>query len=281
VFDAKVSECDKGNGKEKEMKKYEGYALITGGSSGFGLEFAHQLAAQGYDLVLVARNQSLLEAAAVDLKAKHHIAVHVIAQDLIHPDAAELIFDNLQRQGIQVGLLVNNAGYVEIGPFMALDRKKTLDLINLMCVGYTDLVYKFLPGMSAAGGGGVILLSSLAALVPCPYFAVYGAAKAYVLQLGISLHAEYKEQGIDFLTVCPGVVATHLYEAAGVPIPDSDISLTAEEVVRKSLAVLGKKIVISMITNSKVKMLLPFKSLLSNEFIEKLVLKEINKALKK
>ena len=183
------------------MNKYEGYALITGSSSGLGLEYAKQLAAEGYDLVLVARDKSRLAKAVADIKKDYSVDVISISQDLSKPESTDVIFTTLQKKKIHVGLLFNNAGFTTFADFHETPRDKTLGMINLMCSSLTDLTYKFLPPMFEKGSGGIVFVASIAAFFPGPLIAVYDAAKAFALQLGINLHAEYAHKGIDVLAV--------------------------------------------------------------------------------
>jgi short-subunit dehydrogenase len=261
------------------LKRYEGYALITGGSSGLGLEFAHQLAAQGYDLVLVARDETNLEKAADSIREKHTVQIVTFTQDLRLADSGSLLYEFLKLQKISVGLLVNNAGYNVPGTFHEADEQKMLGMVDLMCLGYTDLIYKFLPDMLDKKQGAVILIASLAALVPMPKSSVYAAAKAFTLQLGISLHAEYTQQGIDVLVVCPSLVDTNIFKASGRQAPDARL-LTPQRVIQKTLDALGKKIVIVIPHDLKAKILFWLSYIMPRKILEKVVLKEIKKVFK-
>ncbi len=257
----------------KVLKKYEGYALITGGSSGIGLEFAKQLGEQGYNLVLVARDTKKLETAASHLKKKYSIDVVTISQELADPDSTDYIYNFLKKKKIHVGLLVNNAGYGLTGFFHDADRKKMLNMINVMCVGLTDLTYKFLPNMLERGSGGVILISSLAAFVPNPLDSVYGAAKAYSLELGISLHTEYGSKGVDFLTVCPGFTDTQFFEASKMYKPKNNL-LSTNKIVSNSLNALGKQIYIKIINkDNELRFFLLMMKVLPYKTIEKMLKK--------
>jgi len=143
---------------------------------------------------------------------------------------------------------VSNAGSGDFGYFHEIDHGKTLDMIKVMCLGYADLIHKFLPPMLDRKSGGVILMSSLAALPPGPLTAVYAACKAFSLQLGISLHAEYGGKGIDILTVCPGSIDTPFFDN----LEDKRVRLLLdtfkppEEVAEKALKALGKDIVVTL-----------------------------------
>jgi len=257
------------------MRKYEGYALITGGSSGIGLEFAKQLAKQGYDLVLIARDTVKLEEAVLHIKKDHPVDVVIISQDLADPDSTDIIFHQLQKKKIHVGLLVNNAGYGLMSYLHEANRKKLLDMINVMCRSLTDLTYRFLPPMLEKKSGGIILISSIAGMIPLPLESVYGASKAYSLELGVSLHAEYGSKGIDFLTVCPGYVDTSFFVTGDQKFAVPKISLlSAEDVVTQSLNAMGKEIVVKVLNKDiKLHILLSLFPFLSQKTTEKLVKK--------
>jgi uncharacterized protein len=261
------------------MKNYEGYALITGGSSGIGLEFAKQLAEQGYNLVLVARNKEKLAAEANGLKKKYSVEVVTISQDLSKLEAADIIFETLKKKKIHVGLLVNNAGFGIMGHFHELSREKALNMVNVMCVNSMDLSLKFLPPMLKKGIGGIIFLSSLAGTVPGPYYVVYSSAKAFELQMAISLHAEYDRNGIDVLAVCPGAVETEFFGVDKFPRPlDSVHLLASDEVARQSLQALGKVIVLGMPNDLMAKIGLKLNNLMTykaSETITKKIIKDM------
>ncbi len=256
------------------MRKYEGYALITGGSSGIGLEFARKLAAEGYSLVLVARNLTKLKEVAIELKQKYPVDVLPLSQDLIDPDSTEIIFKHLQEKNIHISLLINNAGFGNPQEyFHKIDQNIHSDMINLMCLSYVNLIYKFLPPMLEKKSGGIILISSLAALFPVPLNTIYSASKTFVLKLGINLHAEYSAKGIDILTVCPAYTDTNIFAATNETPPPIPM-LTTEEVVQKSLNRLGKDIVLVLKNKQFQQRLFSFlANFLSDKTKEKLVKK--------
>lgn len=254
------------------MKKYEGYALVTGASSGIGSDFAMQLAAAGYDLVLVARNEPRLKKVAADIKKEHAVDIIIIVQDLSKPESTDIIFDTLTEKKIHVGLLVNNAGFTTFGSFHETPRDKSLEMINVMCTSYMDLTYKFLSPMLEKGSGGVIFISGVPGILTAPLIAVYGAAKVFTLQLGINLHAEYAKKGIDVLTVCPGLVDTNFLKTANAPLPKAPF-LHPTHVAEKSLAALGKDIVLTLPSDTGVKMGLFLTRFLSYKMSEKITAK--------
>lgn len=252
------------------MKKYAGHALITGGSSGIGFAFAKELAEQGYDLILVSNIETQLEAAKKELK-KYDVEVVTLMQDLADPQSTKIIYSSLQAQNIHVGLLINNAGFVCSGLFHKLDLQKVRNMIQVMSISLTELTYTFLPPMLEKGGGGIILSSSIAAQLLAPDNQVYGAVKAYSLKFGECLHAQYTSKGIDILTICPALVDTNIYKSAGYATPSAYPLISAQEVAQKSLAALGKKIVLNIYgKQTKLKFLALLPRFLSRHLIERI-----------
>jgi short-subunit dehydrogenase len=190
-------------------------ALVTGASSGLGVEFARQLAARGHDLVLVARSGDRLEALAAELRAAHSVAAHVLVQDLAEPDAARRIGERLADQGLAVDLLVNNAGFGTCGRFEEIPAAREREQLTVNVLALVDLAHELLPGMLARGTGAVVNVASTAAFQPSPYFSVYGASKTFVLNFSLALRQEYRRRGVRVLAVCPGPVATAFFDVIG------------------------------------------------------------------
>ncbi|WP_020648153.1 SDR family NAD(P)-dependent oxidoreductase [Solimonas variicoloris] len=192
-----------------------GAALVTGASSGLGAEYARQLAARGYDLILVARSQDRLEALATELRAVPGARVEVIRADLAEPGAGLALAARVEALGWPVAMLVNNAGFGVAGHSAALDPARLQQMITLNCATLVELTQAFLPAMLARRAGAIINVASLAGFQPMPYMAVYGATKAFVLSYTEALWAETRERGLRCLAVCPGPVDTPFFEAAG------------------------------------------------------------------
>src|SRR2546423_926056 len=165
-------------------------ALVTGASGGIGLELARLFAADGHDLVLVARSADKLARLAEELSGTHGVRALPLASDLARADAPQEIFDELQREGLTVDALVNNAGIGSYGPFAETDLKAELDLLQINVVALTHLTKLFLPQMIARGRGYVMNVASTAAFQPGPLMAVYYASKAYVLSFSEALSNE-------------------------------------------------------------------------------------------
>ncbi|MDN3241014.1 SDR family NAD(P)-dependent oxidoreductase [Glycomyces tritici] len=216
-------------------------ALITGASSGLGAEFATQLAARGHDVVLVARSRERLETEARRIRSEHGVNAEVIVQDLTEPDAAQLIKSELDARGRRVDLLVNNAGFGTCGRFEEIAGARDHDQLMVNVVALVDLSHALLPGMLANGGGSVVNIASTAGFQPSPYFAVYSAAKTFVLNFSLALRNEYRGRGVKVLAVCPGPVPTGFVEAIGNEKGASFGSLLpADRVVRTALRALDR-----------------------------------------
>lgn len=190
--------------------------LITGASRGIGLALAHTFARHGHDLVLTARSDDELKAHAVDLEREHGIAVHTIAADLGDPETPPSIQKELVDAGIDVGILVNNAGFGSHGPFHEQDVGEELAMIRLNIEALTHLTALFLPAMVERGRGGILQVASTAAFQPGPFMAVYYASKAYVLHFSEAIGEEVRKRGVTVTTLCPGPVPTGFQERAAM-----------------------------------------------------------------
>jgi short-subunit dehydrogenase len=179
-------------------------ALITGASSGIGLELARLFAQDGYDLVLVARSESKLTALGDELKEKHGVKTSVIALDLAKPESPAEVVKALEAKGLDVDVLVNNAGYGLFGPFAETKLETELDMIQVNIVALTELTKRILPKMLARRTGKILNLASTAAFQPGPLMAVYYATKAYVLSFSEALSRELRDTGITVTALCPG-----------------------------------------------------------------------------
>ncbi|MFJ9041189.1 SDR family NAD(P)-dependent oxidoreductase [Streptomyces sp. NPDC102406] len=216
-------------------------ALITGASSGLGAEFAAQLAARGHDVILVARSEDKLTDLAERLTKEQGIRAHVLVQDLAEPDAARRIADRLAERGLSVDLLVNNAGFGTCGRFEEISAERDHDQLMVNVVALVDLTHALLPGMLERGTGAVVNVASTAGFQPSPYFAVYSAAKGFVLNFGLALRQEYRGRGIRVLTLCPGPVDTPFFEAIGTRKAAVNGSMTTPQpVVRAALHALDR-----------------------------------------
>ncbi|HET8706878.1 MAG TPA: SDR family oxidoreductase, partial [Pseudomonadales bacterium] len=189
-------------------------ALITGASSGIGLELAKLFAKDGHGLVLVARRENALEQLAQTLRTQHNVAVDVIAMDLAVSGAAEKLVAEINVRNRQIDVLVNNAGFGTNGNFAESPLSGWQQMMQLNMVTLTELTHLLLPGMRERRFGKILNISSVAGLQSCPNFAVYAATKAYVLWLSEALREELAGEGISVTTVCPGATATDFHRVA-------------------------------------------------------------------
>jgi short-subunit dehydrogenase len=183
--------------------------LITGASSGIGLELARCFAADGCRLVLLARNTEALETLAKELRRAHKIEALVLTGDLSLPESPARIFKELQGRGVRVDVLVNNAGFGANGAFAELPLQRQLEMIQVNITALTNLTGLFLPGMIERRHGGVLNVGSLAGFLPGPGMAVYYASKAFVLSFSEALAEELIGTGVTVTALCPGPTATN------------------------------------------------------------------------
>ena len=189
--------------------------LITGASSGIGEEFARRYAAQKQDLVLVARSQDKLNKLAEEFTSQHGIRVTVFALDLSEPDAAERLWEETNRAGLEIDVLVNNAGFGTSGDVADENPERLEQEVRLNCLTLTGLTARYLPAMRERKNGTIINIASTAAFQPLPHMAVYGATKAFVLSFTEALWSETQKDGIRVLAVCPGSTDTPFFEHSG------------------------------------------------------------------
>jgi short-subunit dehydrogenase len=182
-------------------------ALITGASGGIGEQLAYRFAEGGYDLALVARSADRLAEVAENAELRG-ARCHILIQDLTAPDAGAALDGAVTAQGLQVDVLVNNAGYGLTGGFLDNDRDEQLAMIDLDVRILTELCHRFGTGMKARGRGGILNVASTAAFQPGPWMAVYYASKAYVLSFTEALNRELKGTGVHATCLCPGPVLT-------------------------------------------------------------------------
>lgn len=210
-------------------------ALVTGASGGIGEAFARQLAALGLDLILVARSEDKLHALARELASQHSVQAHVIVADLARPGSATELHAETGRLGLEVDLLVNNAGYARAGAFAELTLEEQSDMIRLNVNTLTELTRLYLPAMRERHRGGIINISSTAAFQPVPYMAIYGATKAFVLSFSEALAEEVSADGVVVMALCPGATATGFQKRAGAWEDQRDSMQSADQVVLEGL----------------------------------------------
>jgi uncharacterized protein len=189
-------------------------ALVTGASSGIGRELVRLFAAEGTKLVLVARQREKLEQLAAELREAHGVDVRVLPADLADPRSPQAIFDELAAVGVEVDVLVNNAGFGAVGAVADLPLTRQLDMLQVNVTSLTHLTRLFLPGMIARRAGGVLNVGSIAGFQPGPLMAVYYASKAYVLSFSEALCEELRGTGVRVTCLAPGATATGFAAAA-------------------------------------------------------------------
>jgi short-subunit dehydrogenase len=225
----------------KSFNYSEKTALITGASSGIGLEFAEQLAARGVSLVLVARTQNKLLALANRLTQQHGVTTRVIAQDLSAVDATATIMGQLHEAKIFPDILINNAGFATYGVFDALSLDRQREEIQLNCLSPVELTHALLPAMLKRGDGAVINVASTAAIQPDPYMAIYGATKAFLLSFSEALWAENRQRGVRVLALCPGATDTAFFDVVNAEEASVGKRMKADAVVGQALKALDKQ----------------------------------------
>jgi len=186
--------------------------LITGASSGIGMGLAKLFAADGSDLVLVARREDRLNELAEKLKSEHGIEVHVLPKDLSKKTSPKEIFNHLKKEKIEIDVLVNNAGFGSRGMVSELDTDLQVDMVQVNAAALTHLTSLFLPGIIERGQGGILNVGSLAGFQPGPNLAVYFATKAYVLSFTEALAEEISNPNIKVSCFAPGPVKTEFGE---------------------------------------------------------------------
>jgi short-subunit dehydrogenase len=207
-------------------------ALITGASSGIGEQFARQLSERGHELILVARREDRLRKLAGELPT----TAHVIACDLAKE--AEKLEGRVSKLGVDVDLLVNNAGFGVRDRFLSESAERQAEIVRVNCEAVVTLTHAFLRPMVERGRGGVITVASTAGMQPLPYEAVYGASKAFALNFTEALHMEYRATGVRILAVNPGPVPTEWQQVAGYDESGAEMmpgQIEADQVVREAL----------------------------------------------
>ena len=223
-------------------------ALITGASSGIGLELAHLFARDGYRLVLVARNRNNLRHLGDDLQSRYSITVRIEPKDLAHPATPAELYQELQESGIVLDVLVNNAGFGGAGTFTGTKWSQEAEMMQVNMVALTHLTKLFLPQIRAREGM-IMNVASTAAFQPGPFMAVYYASKAYVLSFTEALAEELRGTGVKVSCLCPGPVKTNFQKRAylqGTAMMNSPLMVDVREVARAGYEGLkqGKRVVI-------------------------------------
>ncbi|MBK9794685.1 MAG: SDR family NAD(P)-dependent oxidoreductase [Sphingobacteriales bacterium] len=219
----------------KFKDKYGDWAIITGASSGIGVEFAHQIAEKGLNVVLVARRKELLDSLAAELSAKYKVECKILSADLSKDGFQFDILD--ATKDLEVGLLVNNAGMNCEGHFYRGSLERNLQMLQLNTKAPFILAYEFGKQFISRGKGGIIFTSSISAFSAHPYLSHYAATKAYILSLAESMNYEFKDKNVDVIAVCPGMTKSEMTKG----MKDGPMLMEAAPVVKITLDNLGKE----------------------------------------
>lgn len=191
--------------------------LITGGSAGIGEACAREWAANGWDLLLVARRADKMRALATELSAKHGCDVAMIAADLADPLAPSRLVETIDQRGLVVDGLINNAGYGVPGTLLSVPWSTHADFLRVLLWAPTELIYRLLPGMQARGFGRIVNVASLAGLVPgTAGHTLYGATKSYLVRFSQSLAQEARPHGVHVTALCPGFTFSEFHDVNGM-----------------------------------------------------------------
>ncbi len=190
-------------------------ALVTGASSGLGADFARVLAEHGCPLVLVARREDRLKQLAEEIASRHGVDVRVVAMSLSDPDAPKALHERLASEGLEVDVLVNNAGFGAFGVFLSIPWEREREMLQLDVVAVVHLTKLFAADMVRRGRGWILQVASIGTYQPTPTYASYSAAKAFVLSFGEALAFELRGKGVRVTVVSPGVTATEFLAVAG------------------------------------------------------------------
>lgn len=221
-------------------------AVVTGASSGLGVEYARELAKRGANLVLVARRKEALDALGQELIKSYGVAVNTIALDLSSATSGGKLMAELKKLKVETDILINNAGFGTAGRFAKEDREQVKDEITLNVLTLVDLTQAVLPGMLKRDSGVIVNIASTAAFQPVPGMAVYAATKAFVLSFTSAVWGETKNTGVRVLAVSPGATATNFFNVAGAtpsgalaPVSDViDTTFKALDAAKSSPAVI-------------------------------------------
>jgi short-subunit dehydrogenase len=224
--------------------------LVTGASSGIGADIARELASRGLGVTLVARREERLRELANELSSEHNVRAEVIGCDLSDAAARRRMFEQIAELGLDVEVLVNNAGFGSGGRFHELDLDAELRMVRTNVEAVVDLCGHYVPGMVERGQGAVLNVASTASFQPLPRQATYGGTKAFVLSFTEALHQELRGSGVSATALCPGPVKTEFVEVAGMEEAESSspsfVWMTAAQCARIAVKGMerGKRVVV-------------------------------------
>lgn len=195
------------------------YALVTGAAGGIGFELARCAAGDGYSLIIVGSNEDRLKTAQKSLESEFPVNVVALVQDLSVPGSAEALYGEVEKRGLDVVCLVNNAGFGTIGPAETIPLDKDERMLTLNVITPTELCKLFLPQMYQKHSGKILNIASTGAFNPGPYTGSYFASKSYVLSYTKALRYEAKSRGVQVSALCPGTTRTRFFEKEGMDTP--------------------------------------------------------------
>ena len=216
-------------------------ALITGASSGIGEAFARKLASLGRNVFLVARSEDKLISLCNELGRTKSIRAQYLSLDLSQPGAPEKLFAEIEKRGLTVDLLVNNAGFGAQDDFAEIDLSRQLNMVDLNIKALVDLTYRFLQPMRRRKQGAIINVASTAGFQPVPFMAIYAATKAFVLNFTEALWEENRLHGINVMALCPGATETNFFAAAAMKQSPMRVAQSPEDVVETALRGLTRR----------------------------------------
>jgi short-subunit dehydrogenase len=212
------------------------WSLVTGGSSGIGEAVARSLAARGHNLILVARDESRLKAAAASLSQSFAVSTRVVACDLARPEGVADVVRELQESGIEVDVLVNNAGFGVHGRYETSSLPQSIDLVQVQLVASMQLTHFLLAAMKRRRRGYILNVASVYSFCPVPNQAVYSACKSFMLAFSHALRAELADTGVNITVLCPGVTRTRFRSRMGYPETAPAKGMSADAVASAALA---------------------------------------------
>ena len=218
------------------------YTLITGASSGIGEAFAKRLAAEKHTLVLVARSEEKLRSLCQELSSKHQVDCRYFAIDFLEFEADANLFEETEKNGLEIDWLINNAGFGSSGDFAQLDLERELEIIDLNISALVALTHRYLGKMRERKRGTIINVSSAAGFQPIPFMATYAASKAFVSSFSEAIAEENRPYGIHILALCPGSTKTNFFAASNIDRPiQVKGQQTVEEVVETAMKAVAQK----------------------------------------
>jgi uncharacterized protein len=248
------------------------WALVTGASAGIGLALANRLAADGTHLVLSARRTDRLKNLAAELSTKHGIRVEICPSDLTRPEAPAEIHAFTTGKGLEIELLVNNAGFGAFGYIQDIPAARSLEMIQVNCAAVVHLTQLYVPAMIARRRGDILIVASVAAFQAVPFNSVYAATKAFDLIFAQGIAEELREFGVGVCALCPGSTTTEFQEVARQPDRVFRAAETADKVARVGLEAMaqGKSYVISGARN---RLMVEAERLAPRQFVAKMAAK--------